>query len=135
LSNSERILKVRFATAYPDKEELPMFGRWKEGQLILTNRRLIFIKAVIRPSLDLYDNLEDVEKELGEKDSFAVPLDEIFDVKLGRKLGAPYLAIKFWTTSGRKACSFCEISGILFSRVTPEPWDEWAKLINSLRRK
>ena len=87
----------------------------KVGQLILTNRRLIYIKYRGMSFLGVQaishgeDYSNRIEEGLKNKGSFEIPIGQISEAKIkqfGRHLSIPYLSVRYQNSSGEKACSF-----------------------------
>jgi len=134
---SENVV-VKAEVGFHDKEK-PGMGRMAKGQLILTNRRLIYIKH--RGGKFLGAKVEDyssrIEEGLKNEGSFEVPLGQVSEAKAERIWGTPYLKVNYQTISGEKAGSFILLStwsmyGASFGKA---PYEELAKIIEQLRNE
>lgn len=80
-------------------EKPPAVGLPKGGQLVLTNRRIVFIKGLYGPV--------DLDWGLKIEGSFMIPLSDIIEAKAERS----FLRLRYRTSSGEeKACSLLFIS-------------------------
>jgi hypothetical protein len=114
---SENILQ-KIGTGFYDREKIS--GRemsTSKGQLILTNRRLIFIKYQggkkvfgLHMTLSGEDYSGRIEEGLGYEGSFEVPIEQIVEAKADYfRAGITrmfYLRIRYHSSSGEKAQSF-----------------------------
>ena len=87
----------------------------KVGQLVLTNRRLVYIKYRGMSFLGVQavthdeDYSKRIEEGLKNKGSFEIPIGQIYEAKIkrfGRHLSIPYLSVRYQNSSGEKAYSF-----------------------------
>ena len=127
---------------YP--KEKPGMGQALKGQLILTNRRLVYIrylggKYVTAKRAD-YSNM--IEEGLRNEGSFEIPLNKITEAKADRVWGTPYFRLRYQTPSGdMKACSLIFVSamngiaaaGILGLALAKSPYDQLAQAIEQLK--
>ena len=129
---------------YP--KEKPGMGQALKGQLILTNRRLVYVrfqggKYLTAKSRDYSEN---VEEGLMNEGSFQVPLNAVTEVKPDRVWGTPYLRIRYQTPEGEKACAFILVKAMNFVAVggalgvfglTKGPYDQLAKVIEHFKEE
>jgi hypothetical protein len=111
---SEKVV-VKTEVIFYDKEKPKMTG--PIGQLILTDRRLVFIKPasqglIARAPQDYSAN---IDEGLRNEGSLAIPLGQIIEAKSDSTWGTPYLRIRYRTESGEKACSFIFRGGSIAS--------------------
>ena len=87
------------------------------GQLILTDRRLVFVKPASRGLIAGAppDYSGNIDEGLRNEGSIAVPLEQIVEAKADSTWGTPYLRVRYRTESGDKACSFIFRGGSLAS--------------------
>jgi hypothetical protein len=136
---SENVVGKVNAGFYP--KEKPGMGQALKGQLILTDRRLIYIrylggKYLTAKTKDYSNNMEEGLRNEG---SFAVPLNMITEVKADRVWGTPYFGLRYQTPTGEKVCSFVLVSsmnmmaaGGVFG-LMKSPYDQIVKAIEQLK--
>jgi hypothetical protein len=122
-------------------KEKPGMGQALKGQMVLTDRRLIYIrylggKYLTAKTQDYSDNIDEGLKNEG---SFAVPLNMITEAKADRVWGTPYFRLRYQTASGEKVCSFTIVSsmnmmgaGSVFG-LMKSPYEQIAKAIEQLK--
>jgi len=89
-----------------DKDK-PGMGRGAAGQLIVTGRRLVYVRfpwkhmhAAVR------DYANEIDVGLANEGSLEVPIKELVETKAERTVGTPYLRISYRTEMGERVCSF-----------------------------
>ena len=122
-------------------KEKPGMGQALKGQMVLTDRRFIYIrylggKYLTAKTQDFSDNIDEGLKNEG---SFAVPLNMITEAKADRVWGTPYFRLRFQTAQGEKVCSFTLVSsmnmmgaGSVFG-LMKSPYEQIAKAIEQLK--
>jgi hypothetical protein len=102
---SERAL-VKAEVIFYDSEKPKMTG--PIGQLILTDRRFVFVKPASRGLISRVapDYSNNIDEGLRNEGSIAIPLGEITEAKADSTWGTPYLRVRYRTESGDRACSF-----------------------------
>jgi hypothetical protein len=136
---SENIVGKAAVGFYP--KEKPGMGQALKGQLILTNRRLIYIrysggKYLTAKVEDYSDRLEEGLKNEG---SFEAPINMITEAKADRVWGTPYFRLRYRTQTGEQACAFVFVSsmnmmgaGTIWG-LAKTPYDQLAKAIEQLK--
>ena len=88
-------------------KDKPGMGRGAAGQLIVTGRRLVYVRfpwkqmhAIIR------DYADEIDAGLANEGSLEIPIKEVVEAKAERTVGTPYLKISYRTDMGEKICSF-----------------------------
>jgi hypothetical protein len=124
---------------YP--KEKPGMGQALKGQLVLTDRRLVYVrylggKYLTAKTKDYSNNIEEGLKNEG---SFAVPMNMITEAKADRGWGTPYFRLRYQTPTGEKVCSFVLVSsmnmmaaGGVFG-LMKSPYDQVVKAIEQLK--
>jgi hypothetical protein len=97
---------VKTEVIFYDKEKPKMTG--PIGQLILTDRRLVFVKPVSRGLIARVtpDYSNNIDEGLKNDGSIAIPLGYITEAKADSMWGTPYLRVRYRAESGDRACSF-----------------------------
>mgnify|MGYP001087847123 CR=1 FL=1 len=138
---SENVVGKADVGFYP--KEKPGMGQALKGQLILTNRRLIYIRYLGGKYLTakVADYSDRIEEGLRNEGSFEIPLNVITEAKADRVWGTPYFRLRYQTPSGEKACSFTLASsmnmlgaGVIWG-LMKSPYDQLAKAIEQLKRE
>ena len=124
-------------------KEKPGMGQALKGQLILTDRRLVYVrylggKYLTAKTADYSDR---IEEGLRNEGSFEIPLNKITEAKADRVWGTPYFRLRYQTPSGEKACSLLFVSamnamaagGVLGLAFAKSPYDQLAKAIEQLK--
>jgi hypothetical protein len=123
------------------------YGLGKSGQLVLTNKRLIFVKLgrdkdgrlLLIDKPDYAKTREKLAEGIGKKGSFVIPLHDILEVRADRKLGTPFLLVSHQTSTGMGVHSFYReakaVPGFGSIATLSYSWPEWADLIASLKPK
>ena len=138
----ESILAKADVGFYP--KEKPGMGQAFKGQLILTNRRLVYIrylggKYLTAKTADYSNRLEEGLRNEG---SFEIPLNKITEAKPDRVWGTPYFRLRYQTPSGdEKACALVFVSamnaiaagGMLGLAFAKSPYDQLGKAIEKLK--
>lgn len=138
---SEKVLAKANVGFYP--KEKPGMGQALKGQLILTDRRLVYVrysggKYLTAKTTDYSDR---IDEGLRNEESFEVPLNKITEAKADRVWGTPYFRLRYQTPSGEKACSLVFVSamnamaagGLLGLAFAKSPYDHLAKAIEQLK--
>jgi len=138
---SEKVL-VKADVGFHPKEK-PGMGQALKGQLILTNRRLVYVrylggKYLTAKATDYSDR---IEEGLRNEGSFEIPLNKITEARADRVWGTPYFRLRYQTPSGEKACSLLLVSamnavaagGVLGLALAKSPYDQLAKAIEQLQ--
>ena len=138
---SEKVLAKANVGFYP--KEKPGMGQVLKGQLILTDRRLVYVrysggKYLTAKTADYSDR---IDEGLRNEESFEVPLNNITEAKADRVWGTPYFRLRYQTPSGEKACSLVFVSamnamaagGLLGLAFAKSPYDQLAKAIEQLK--
>ena len=121
------------------EKEKPGMGQAAKGQLILTNRRLIYVKYLggkfLRAKPEDYSGK--IEDGLKNEGSVEVPLKQISEVRADRVWGTGYLRVRYVTDSGEKVCSFILTSMWTIWGIIPgkSPYEEIAKRIEQMREE
>lgn len=136
---SETVVAKADVGFYP--KEKPGMGQALKGQLILTNRRLVYIKHLggkylTAKTADYSDRLEEGLRNEG---SFEIPLNMITEAKGERVWGTPYFRLRYQTPSGERACSLTFVSSMNMMGagavwgLMKTPYDQLAKAIEQLK--
>jgi hypothetical protein len=136
---SERIVGKGAVGFYP--KEKPGMGQALKGQLIVTNRRLVYVryrggKYLTAKAEDYGDRLEEGLKNEG---SFEVPINMITEAKADRVWGTPYFRLRYRTQTGEQACAFVLVSSMNLTAVggvlglMKAPYEQLAKMIDQLK--
>jgi hypothetical protein len=138
---SEKVLAKANVGFYP--KEKPGMGQALKGQLILTDRRLIYVrysggKYITAKTTDYSDR---IDEGLRKEGSFEVSLNKITEAKADRVWGTPYFRLRYQAPSGEKACSLVFVSamntiavgGLLGLAFAKSPYDHLAKAIEKLK--
>jgi hypothetical protein len=136
---SEEVVGKADAGFYP--KEKPGMGQALKGQLILTNRRLVYVrylggKYLTAKTQDYSDN---IGEGLRNEGSFEVPLDTITEAKADRVWGTPYFRLRYRTPAGERACALVLVSSMNLAAVggvlglMKAPYDQLAKAIEQLK--
>jgi hypothetical protein len=136
---SENVVGKADVGFYP--KEKPGMGQALKGQLVLTDRRLVYVrylggKYLTAKTKDYSNNIEEGLKNEG---SFAVPMNMITEAKADRVWGTPYFRLRYQTPTGEKVCSFVLVSsmnmmaaGGVFG-LMKSPYDQIVKAIEQLK--
>jgi hypothetical protein len=90
----------------PSEHEKPRMMARQRGTLLLTPRRLIWIKE--SGGQHLYHRQEEYENDLTRKGGFEIPISQIKEVHADTYYLTPYVNITYTTESGTKAYSFID---------------------------
>lgn len=125
---------------YP--KEKPGMAQALKGQLILTNRRLAYVRYLGGKYMtEAKDYSGNIEEGLGNEGSFQVPLNMITEAKANRVWGTPYFRLRYQTGEGEKACAFVLVSSMNLTAVggvlglMKAPYDQLAKAIEQLKQE
>jgi hypothetical protein len=140
---SESVVAKVSVGFYP--KEKPAMGQALKGQLILTNRRVVYIrylggKYLTAKAEDYGDRLEEGLRNEG---SFEVPINMITEAKPDRMWGTPYFRLRYRTQTGARACAFVLVSSMNLMAATGPigaiwglakgPYEQLAKTIEQLK--
>ena len=122
-------------------KEKPEMGQTMKGQLILTSRRLVYVKhpggkfVTAKPT----DYSDKIEEGLKNEGSFTIAIDDVNEAKADRVWGTPYLRVRYKANGGEAACSFILVSsmnalgaGNIFG-VMKSPYDQLARIIDQVK--
>lgn len=136
---SENVVGKADVGFYP--KEKPGMGQALKGQLILTDRRFIYIRYLggkyMTAKTEDYSN--NIEEGLRNDGSFVVPLNTITEAKADRVWGTPYFRLRYQTPMGEKVCSFVFVSSMNMMAVggvfglMKSPYDQIVKVIGQLK--
>ena len=138
---SENIAGKAEVGFYP--KEKPGMGQALKGQLILTNRRFIYVRHLGGKYLTakVKDYSDNIEEGLKNEGSFEVPLNMITEAKADRVWGTPYFRLRYQGPTGEKVCSLVFVSsmnmmgaGSAFG-LMKTPYDQLAKAIEQLKKE
>ncbi len=104
MSQENTLIRQQTNIIANDKQRPSVFGR-KTGTLVLTKRRLIWVKGGLVD--DIYHTLEELEKGLRERGGFEVLLASIKELNTGSFSLVPFFSVVYQTDAGSKSCSFC----------------------------
>ena len=136
---SENVVGKADVGFYP--KEKPGMGQALKGQLILTDRRFVYIRYLggkyLTAKTKDYDS--NIEEGLRSEGSFAVSLNMITEAKADRVWGTPYFRLRYQTPTGEKVCSFVLVSsmnmiaagGVL--GLVKSPYEQIVKVIEQLK--
>ena len=136
---SENVVGKADVGFYP--KEKPGMGQALKGQLILTDRRFVYIRYLGGKYLTAKTNdyTSNIEEGLRNEGSFAVPLNMITEAKADRVWGTPYFRLRYQTPTGEKVCSFVLVSsmnmmaaGGVFG-LAKSPYEQIVKVIEQLK--
>lgn len=124
---------------YP--KEKPGMGQALKGQLILTNRRLVYArfpggKYLAAKAKDYSGN---IQEGLGNEGSFEIPLNMIVEAKADRIWGTPYFRLRYQTPMGEKVCALVFVSSMNMMAVggvlglMKSPYEQLARAIEQLK--
>jgi hypothetical protein len=124
---------------YP--KEKPGMGQALKGELILTNRRFVYIRYLGGKFLTAQakDYSGNIEEGMANEGSFEVPLNMISEANADRVWGTPYLRLRYQTTAGETACSFTLLSAMsmtavgLVAGISKTPYEQLANSILQLK--
>ncbi len=138
---SENIVVKADVGFYP--KEKPGMGQALKGQLILTNRRFIYVRHLGGKYLTakVNDYSGNIEEGLKNEGSFEVPLNMISEAKADRVWGTPYFRLRYLGPTGEKVCSLIFVSsmnlvgaGSVFG-LMKSPYDQLSKAIEQLKKE
>lgn len=136
---SETIVGKGDVGFYP--KEKPGMGQALKGQLLLTNRRLVYVRYLGGKYLTakIEDYSGKIEEGLKNEGSFEIPLNMITEAKADRVWGTPYFRIRYRTQTEEKACAFILVSsmnmigaGSIWG-LAKTPYDQLAKMVDQLK--
>jgi len=125
-------------------KEKPGMGQALKGQMILTDRRFVYIRFLGGKYLTAKteDYSGEIDEGLKNEGSFAVPLNVITEAKADRVWGTPYFRLRYQTPAGEKVCSFTLVSSMNMMAVggvaglvglMKSPYEQIAKAIEQLK--
>lgn len=138
----EKIVGKADVGFYP--KEKPGMGQGLKGQLILTNKQIVYVRFLGGKYLTAKrrDYSGNIEEGLANEGSFQIPLDAVVEAKADRMWGTPYLRLRYRTPAEEKACAFTLVSsmnmmaaGGVFAAfgLMKNPYDKLAKVIEQLK--
>ena len=139
LDSTENIVVKADVGFYP--KEKPGMGQAMKGQLLLTSRRLVYVKYPGGKfvSVKASDYSEKIDEGLKNEGSLSIAIDNVREAKADRVWGTPYLRLRYQTNSGETACSFILVSsmnalgaGSIFG-VMKNPYDQLARTIDQVK--
>jgi hypothetical protein len=141
VSSSEKVVGKADVGFYP--KEKPGMGQALKGELILTNRRLIYIRYLGGKYLTAKtkDYSGNIEEGLRNEGSFEVGLDAITEAKADRVWGTPYFRLRYRTPTDEKSCAFILTSSMnmmgagVVMGLMKTPYEQLAKVIEQLKRE
>jgi len=139
---SENVVGSAVVGFYP-KEKIGM-GQALKGQMILTDRRVVYIRFLGGKYLTAKneDYCNRIDEGLKNEGSFAAPLNVITEAKADKTWGTPYFRLRYQTPEGEKVCSFTLVSSMNMMAVggvigliglRSSPYEQIAKLIEQLK--
>lgn len=136
---SETIVGKGAVGFYP--KEKPGMGQALKGQLLLTNRRLVYIRYLggkyMTAKVEDYSNR--IEEGLKNEGSFEIPINMITEAKADRVWGTPYFRLRYHTQTGEQVCSLVFVSSMNMMGagsawgLMKTPYDQLAKAIEQLK--
>jgi hypothetical protein len=141
MSALEKVVGKADVGFYP--KEKPGMGQALKGQLILTNRRLIYVRYLGGKyvTAKVKDYSENIDEGMGNEGSFEVPLDKITEAKADRVWGTPYFRLRYQTPEGEKNCALVLVKSMNLTAVggvlglMKHPYDQLAKAIEQLKNE
>ena len=138
---SENIVGKADVGFYP--KEKPGMGQALKGQLILTNRRLIYVRNLGGKYLTakVKDYSDNIKEGLKNEGSFEVPLNMITEAKADRTWGTPYFTLRYRGPTGEKVCSLVFVSSMNMMGggsvwgLMKTPYDQLSKAIEQLKKE
>jgi hypothetical protein len=138
---SENIVGKADVGFYP--KEKPGMGQALKGQLILTNRRFIYVRHLGGKYLSakVKDYSGNIEEGLRNEGSFEVPLNMITEAKADRIWGTPYFRLRYQGPMGEKVCSLVFVSSMNMMGagsvvgLMKTPYDQLSKAIEQLKKE
>ena len=119
MSEVERIITYHNDANMCEKSEMSIFGS-KRGDLVLTNRRLVFIQTGWGIHIKAYDTVQDLEEAKNERGAYhEIDLFEVVEVASDSHMMSPYFTVKYETTHGITTRHFFVPAGTYFE---PEKW-------------
>lgn len=139
LDSTENVVAKVEVGFYP--KEKPGMGQAMKGQLILTSRRLVYVKYPGGKfmSVKASDYSEKIDEGLKNEGSLSIAIDDVHEAKADRVWGTPYLRVRYRTDSGETACSFILISSMnalgagRIIGVMKSPYDQLARIIDQVK--
>ena len=136
---SESIVGKGAVGIYP--KEKPGMGQALKGQLLLTNRRLVYIKYLGGKyvTAKVEDYSDRIEEGLKNEGSFEIPLNMITEARADRVWGTPYFRLRYHTQTGEQVCSLVFVSSMNMMGagsawgLMKTPYDQLAKAIEQLK--
>ena len=136
---SETVVGKGAVGFYP--KEKPGMGQALKGQLVLTNRRFVYIRYGGGKYLTakVEDYSDRIEEGLKNEGSFEIPIDMITEAKADRVWGTPYFKLRYHTQTGEQVCSLVFVSSMNMIGagsawgLMKTPYDQLAKTIEQLK--
>jgi len=139
---SENVVGNAVVGFYP--KDKPGMGQALKGQMILTDRRFVYIRFLggkyLTAKSEDYSNR--IDEGLKNEGSFAVPLNVVTEAKADRVWGTPYFRLRYQTPEGEKVCAFTLVSSMNMMAVggvaglvglMKSPYEQIAKAIEQLK--
>jgi len=99
-------VKAKANVLFYDKEK-PDMGRGAAGQLVLTDRRLMYVRYLWKSMRALVKDYADtLDEGLANKGSIEIPLGQILEARAERRWGTPYLKIRYQISTREESCAF-----------------------------
>jgi len=136
VSSSESVVWKADVGFYP--KEKPGMGQALKGQLILTNKRIVYARFLGGKYLTAKnkDYSGNIEEGLANEGSFQIPLGAVLETKADRVWGTPYFRLRYRTPTEEKACAFTLVSMNMMAvgfGLVKNPYDMLAKAIERLK--
>jgi hypothetical protein len=141
MNTLERIVGKADVGFYP--KEKPGMGQALKGQLILTDRRIVYVrylggKYLTAKTKDYSDN---IDEGLRNEGSFEIPLNMVTEANANRVWGTPYFRLRYQTPEGERACALVLVKSMNLTAVggvlglVKGPYDQLAKVIEQLKQE
>jgi len=128
---------VKAEAIFYDSEKPKMKG--PIGQLILSGRRLAFIKYAPRGLIGTaQDYSSNIDEGLKNEGSVEIPMTQVSEAKADSTWGTPYLRVRYRVGSVEKACSIIFRGGLLAAggvHIRKGPIEQLARTIEQLKQE
>jgi hypothetical protein len=125
----ERVITHINDVSSNEKEKKSIFGAIR-GDLILTNKRLVFIKTGWGIHIKSYEDVTEIEKSLQtKKENFDIPLTSVMEAESDSHMMSTYLTVRYQAPSGPKVRNFFVPATYYFEA------DKWVKMISQEANK
>lgn len=119
MSEVERIITYHNDANMCEKSDMSIFGS-KRGDLVLTNRRLVFIQTGWGIHIKAYDTVKDLVNAEKERGAYLeIDLLKVVEVASDSHMMSPYFTVKYETPHGITTRHFFVPAGTYFE---PEKW-------------